>query len=238
MNRLFPTKVGDGGTATFKTRNTLMTTNLICQNHDRYLNDHAFLRLLGEHDICIPSDFLLEEGQAAIDAFWNTYYPEGPPRTVICGLNPGRFGAGQTGIPFMDFLSLSQLLPGIQRLDSERSAGFIFRVVQAYGAEAFFQRFYVTNVASVGFLRDGKNLNYPALPEQALEIVERNFLAEMEIVKPERIISLGREVHRTVLKLLGDRVECESCLPHPAWVATYRSASMGEWVGRYVAEIG
>ncbi len=60
-----------------------MTTNLIRQNHDRYLNDHAFLRLLGEHNICIPSNFLLKEGQAAIEAFWNTYYPEGPPRTPI-----------------------------------------------------------------------------------------------------------------------------------------------------------
>ncbi len=215
-----------------------MTTNLIRQNHERYLNDHAFLRLLGEHDTCVLSDFLLKDGQAAIDAFWKTYYPEGPPRTVICGLNPGRFGAGQSGIPFMDFLSLSQLLPGLHRLDSERSAGFFFRVVQAYGAAEFFREFYVTNVASVGFIRHGKNLNYPALPWQAVEVVERNFLAEMEIVQPARIISLGRDVHKTVRKLLGARVECETCLPHPAWVATYRSASMEEWVARYLAAIG
>ena len=77
--------------------------NLIRQPHARYLNDHAFLRLLGEHDIGVLSDFVSED--RVINDFWDTYYGAGVPRVVLCGLNPGRFGAGQTGIPFMDFAS-------------------------------------------------------------------------------------------------------------------------------------
>lgn len=98
------------------------------------------------------------------DAFCNTYYPGNLPREVICGLNPGRLGAGLTGAPFTDFLSLSKWLPVIKRNDGDASAQFFFQVVQA----AFFRFFYITNVSAVGFLKDSKNLNYHDMPPAAL----------------------------------------------------------------------
>ena len=33
-------------------------------------------------------------------AFYRKYYADTRPRHLIMGINPGRFGAGQTGIPF------------------------------------------------------------------------------------------------------------------------------------------
>jgi len=101
--------------------------------------------------------------------------------------------------------------------------------------ESFFHSFYVTNVSSVGFIRDGKNLNYNELPEMALKVVEQNFLQEMEIIQPTHVISLGEVVQQTVSKLLPASVDCTMRLPHPAWVTTYRGKEMHEWTNRYLS---
>ena len=205
--------------------------NLLQQNLDRYLHDTAFLNLLGDLEICIPSDFVIN--REGIAAFWEKFYGNYVPRIMICGINPGRLGAGKTGIPFLDFASLSQLIPGVERQDSENSAEFFFQVVKSFGAESFFKTFYVTNFSSVGFVKDGVNFNYHDLPQMALETVERNFLEEIATVEPTHVISLGREVHRSVLKLLPSSIDCSLYLPHPSWIATYRSNEMDRWVQRY-----
>ena len=36
------------------------------------------------------------------DAFYLKYYSDNTPRKLILGINPGRHGAGATGIPFTD----------------------------------------------------------------------------------------------------------------------------------------
>ena len=208
--------------------------NIIQQQHAFYLNDDAFLRLLGKYDIAILSDFVLQKH--VIDHFWDTYYSEGVPRVVVCGLNPGRLGAGQTGIPFMDFESLGQLLPGIARRDRERSASFFFHVLSVFGAAAFYRTFYVTNVSAVGFVRSGRNLNYPDLPAPALAIVKQRFLEEMEEVQPTHVIALGRQVQKTLRQWLPAAVDCSHCLPHPAWVATYRPREKAQWIEHYLTE--
>lgn len=122
--------------------------SLIQQMQAGYLADHAFLGTLGREGICVLSDFLQHPG--VMEAFWSRYYGNELPREVICGLNPGRLGAGLTGVPFTDFQTLSRWLPGIDRRDSEPSAQFFAKVAEAVGVEAFFRRFYVTNISAVG----------------------------------------------------------------------------------------
>lgn len=117
--------------------------NLLQQNIDRYLTDHDFLRLLGDDDIGVLSDFV--KNRAGINAFCQKFYGDAIPRVMICGINPGRFGAGMTGIPFVDFLSLSKLVLSIDRAESEISASFFFQVVRTFGAEAFFRTFLSVN---------------------------------------------------------------------------------------------
>ena len=43
-----------------------------------------------------------DSAMAASSAFYCKYYNDVRPRTPILGINPGRFGAGLTGIPFTD----------------------------------------------------------------------------------------------------------------------------------------
>jgi len=207
--------------------------NLIQQNLDRYLNDHDFQAILTKNNICIIADFV--ENRAAIEAFWQRYWQGNIPRIMLCGINPGRFGAGQTGIPFIDFLSLSRLIDDVERQDAEKSASFFFKVAEAFGIEAFFRTFYISNVSSVGYLASSaKNLNYYDLPRPALNIVERNFLEEISIVQPTHVISLSKEVHATIRRLLPKQIDTAFRLPHPSWIMTYRQSEQATWVEKYL----
>lgn len=49
------------------------------------------------------------------------FYPTQEKRVVLCGINPGRNGAGKTGIPFIDFSGASHLLSGIGQNDSRNN---------------------------------------------------------------------------------------------------------------------
>ena len=40
------------------------------------------------------------EVKKAVDEFYQKYYSDGGPRIILLGINPGRFGAGVTGITF------------------------------------------------------------------------------------------------------------------------------------------
>lgn len=100
---------------------------------------------------------------AAAEAFYRKFYNDPGPRTFIIGINPGRFGAGVTGIPFTDPVKLATFC-GIANdfaRKTELSADFIYQVIGDFGgAEAFYKTFYFTSVSPLGFTRNGLNMNY------------------------------------------------------------------------------
>src|SRR6476661_210112 len=68
-------------------------------------------------------------------AFFQTFYNDAAPRRLLLGINPGRFGAGVTGVNFTAPRQLTQHC-GIEHhfgSQSELSAEFIYDVVNAYG---------------------------------------------------------------------------------------------------------
>ena len=99
------------------------------------------------------------------------------PRILMLGINPGRLGAGLTGIPFTDPVEL-ELKCGIKNpfpKKSELTSTFIYQVIAAMGGPAdFFERYYISAVCPFGFVKNGKNLNYYDLPELK-NLVEQKF---------------------------------------------------------------
>ena len=88
--------------------------------------------------------------------------------TFILGINPGRHGAGVTGIPFTDSKCLQQhcgIDPGTLQT-REVSAEFMYEMITAYGGSAaFYSDFYINSPCPLGLLRqNGKgnwvNCNY------------------------------------------------------------------------------
>ncbi len=95
--------------------------------------------------------------------FYQKFYADKRPRRLILGINPGRLGAGATGIPFTDTKRLSEIC-GIQ-LQSvhtyEPSSVFVYEVIDAYGgAELFYNNYYINSVCPLGFVTKSKKGNW------------------------------------------------------------------------------
>jgi hypothetical protein len=46
-------------------------------------------------------------------SFYQKYYADNKKRSLIIGINPGRFGAGVTGIPFTDPIRLKRIVVSV-----------------------------------------------------------------------------------------------------------------------------
>ncbi|HEX5171308.1 MAG TPA: uracil-DNA glycosylase family protein [Cyclobacteriaceae bacterium] len=105
---------------------------------------------------------------ALVENFYSKYYNDDVARTLILGINPGRYGGGITGIPFTDPIKLEKIC-GIKNSlpkKAELSADFIYHVINDYGGpEKFYHHFYISSVSPLGFTKNGKNLNYYDIKE-------------------------------------------------------------------------
>ena len=184
-----------------------------------YIDSDEFGLLLKDQNVEILKDFL--NNTEAIEKFNRTYYAHGVPNIVLCGMNPGRLGAGKTGIPFTDFKHLSKYIDAVDHGDSERSATFFHEIVEHFGVERFYRHVYVTNLSWLGFKRDGNNVNYDDLSERAIAFIYKMFKKEMHYVKPKYIVSLGDSVYTSLHTLFAHdhSIDITHKLPHPSWCA-------------------
>src|SRR5262245_45774246 len=85
-----------------------------------------------------------------VTAFYNQFYSDSNPRTLMLGINPGRFGAGVTGISFTDPIRLEREcgIPNDLAKKPELSSDFIYRMINACGGvNKFYGRYLVTAVS-------------------------------------------------------------------------------------------
>ena len=99
-------------------------------------------------------------------AFYKKYYNDHQQRHLILGINPGRFGAGVTGIPFTDTKRLKNEcgLNYSGKETHEPSSVFVYEVIEAYGGvNPFYSDFYINSISPLGFTiadSKGKEKNY------------------------------------------------------------------------------
>ena len=96
-------------------------------------------------------------------SFYKKYYSHNRKRHVLLGINPGRFGGGITGSPFTDPVRLEKAC-GIKNdfpKKQELSSVFMYEMISAFGSpQKFYKQFYFSAMSPLGFVRNGKNLNY------------------------------------------------------------------------------
>jgi hypothetical protein len=195
-------------------------------------------------DIEVLSPFLEPEVADLRRQFYDKYYDDTAPRQLWLGINPGRHGAGITGIPFSDPVQLAkycQLSTSFAQRE-ELSAAFVFQVIEAAGGpDHFFRRVFIDSVSPFGYVRDGLNFNYyddsdfftflrPHLQEHLDRLLARP--------GPNEIVLLGKGKnlsHLNQLDLHGAKVHT---LPHPRWVMQYRRKDLDHWVQRYTEILG
>ena len=187
-----------------------------------------YSEVLKSNNIGILSKFL--DNKNNIIEFHKRYVQPNSPKIVMCGINPGRRGAGITGIPFIDTNSLSEMLPDISNPKSEKSAKFFFSIIKEFGINEFSRNIHVTNMSWFGFysLDKGTNVNYNYLPIEIQNVLVDKFVEEMDFVNPNVILPIGDTVKLELLNNLKvkNRISAEigTRLYHPAYRLVERNS--------------
>jgi hypothetical protein len=183
--------------------------------------------------------------------FYRKYYNDNNHRHIILGINPGRFGAGTTGIPFTDTKRLAEKcgLPvsGIETF--ETSSVFIYDMIDEFGGpEKFYSDFYISSVSPLGFTASGKNgkrVNYnyydnKKLLEVLYDFIVRSIKYQLEFgIERNVCFCLGTGKNYKFLSQINseqhffDKIEP---LEHPRYIMQYKSKRRKEYISKYVNE--
>lgn len=179
--------------------------------------------------------------------FYNKFYNDNYPRSLIMGINPGRFGGGLTGIPFTDPIRLKTIC-GIEndfQKKQELSSVFIYEVIHAFGGtEKFYSNFYISSVSPLGFKKNNKNLNY--YDDRILETSIKNFVIEsleQQLkfgINRDLAFCLGEGKNYVYLSKLNKEMSFFKkiiALPHPRFIMQYKLKKKEEYIERYLCEL-
>jgi hypothetical protein len=133
-----------------------------------------------------------------ITQFYSKYYNDNKQRHMILGINPGRFGAGVTGIPFTDTKRLKEkcgiFIPDVETF--ETSSVFVYEMIEKYGGtEKFYSDFYITSVCPLGFTsagKAGKEINYNYYDSRNLIAAVKAF--SMENIRKQIEFGIKRDI--------------------------------------------
>lgn len=186
---------------------------------------------------------------AITQEFFLRFYNDHQPRQLLIGINPGRLGAGITGINFTGPRQLRENC-GIEHPfgnGSELSAEFIYQVIETYGgAGKFYRDYFITAVSPLGFIRDGKNLNYydsPSLQQSVTPFI--NDCLEKQLAfnfDTTRCICIGGEKNFKFLHSINDQRKKNGLihfhsiipLPHPRFILQYRRKQKEKFIEQYL----
>ena len=183
-------------------------------------------------------------------AFYKKFYDDNLPRRLILGINPGRFGAGFTGVPFTDTKRLTAEcgIPYTGKQTHEPSSVFIYEVIRAYGGpERFYSDFYITSVCPLGFTHRGsngreKNYNYydrPDLTAAVTDFIMWNIREQIAMgVSTGVCYCLGTGRNEKFLRALNEKYRFFDrivAMEHPRFIMQYRSASRDEYITKYLS---
>ena len=185
-----------------------------------------------------------KEVMKVVETFFCKFYNDTNPRHLIFGINPGRFGAGTTGINFTAPKQLKEFC-GIDhsfKSQTELSAEFIYESIQAYGGvEKFYANYFITSVSPLGFLKNGLNLNY--YDDKKLQTVVTPFIInsiQKQIslgFKTDFCICIGGDKNLKFFSALNQEYEFFEeivPLPHPRFIMQYRRKQRENYIQQYL----
>lgn len=187
--------------------------------------------------------------------FYRRYYanpadPRNPQRHLILGINPGRLGAGLTGIPFTDPYALEyicRLGPLPFEPSREISASFLYQVITGYGGpERFYRDFLLQTMLPLGLTvsnRHGRTVNYNFYDSKPLqERCETFIIDHLETmlrwgIHRDAVFCLGKGKNYKILQRLNQRFgffERIVPLEHPRYIVQYRSGQTDLYQQKYL----
>jgi hypothetical protein len=188
--------------------------------------------------------FVDKETMKICSEFYHKFYHDSHHRRMIIGINPGRFGAGITGVPFTDPIRLESIcgIPNNWAKRQELSSVFVYHVIEAYGGvEAFYRNFYITAVSPLGFVKDDKNINYYDNKELLTDIkpfVIECLKKQLQFhIKTDVAYCLGDGKNYKYLSKLNDEKKYFKRLvplSHPRFIMQYKLKSVEQYIHNYI----
>jgi hypothetical protein len=186
-----------------------------------------------------------------ISQFYHKYYNDENQRYLILGINPGRFGAGVTGIPFTDSKRLSEKcglsIPGLKTF--ETSSSFIYEMIEAFGGVSeFYNEFFISAVCPLGFTSTGSkntNVNYNYyddrdLTESMMDFITENLIHQLDFgIKRDSCFCLGTGKNFKFLEKLNNELHLFGRiipLEHPRFIMQYKSKQKLFYINKYLEE--
>jgi hypothetical protein len=176
-------------------------------------------------------------------SFLYKFFSDNYPRILVFGINPGRFGAGVTGVTFTDpialekFCGITNSLPKKRELSSE----FIYKFIGRMGGpKKFYRDFFLTAMSPLGFLKDGKNYNFydhPALLRDTKPFIISSIKTQLSFGASRDIaIVLGTGKIKEVFSELNEEYKFFKTIysvEHPRFIMQYRRKKLGIYLKKY-----
>lgn len=200
--------------------------------------------------VSIMNPFRINEHVLDVSSqFYRKFYDDMNRRHLILGINPGRFGAAVTGVPFTDTKRLQSEcgLTVNAAATHEPSATFVYEVIKNFGGvEKFYGHFYINSICPLGFTKTnekGRDVNYNYYDSRELTLAVKDFMVtslKKQIAmgvytdvcfclgtgKNEKFIRELNEQHQFFQKIVP--------LEHPRYVMQYRAKKKGQYVQKYI----
>ena len=192
------------------------------------------------------------ETMVVMEKFYKKYYSDNNRRRFIIGINPGRHGAGTTGVPFTDTKRLSSV-HGIEMTSAythEVSSVFVYEVIEQYGgAEKFFNDFYINSPFPLAIIRKQKNgnwINANYYDEKVLFDMVEDFMIEslrkhIDLgLDCSEVFVWGKKNADFIRKLnrkakFFDKI---TVLEHPRYIQQYKSKEKQLYIDKYISAFG
>lgn len=185
-----------------------------------------------------------KEVKYSIKMFYNKYYSDSKERILILGINPGRFGAGVTGIPFTDPVNLEVdcLIANNFEKRKELSSDFVYQMIHAFGgAEKFYNKYFIGAVSPLGFVKDEKNFNYydsTELQDSLEDFIVESIHMQINIGCSTKICyCLGQGKNYKYLQKLNKRhAFFQQIIPlaHPRYIMQYKRKLVSHYIDEYL----
>lgn len=185
--------------------------------------------------------------RSVIKQFFKKFYNDNNSRHFIFGINPGRFGAGTTGINFTAPKQLKEYC-GIDhpfKPQTELSAEFIYEMIDRYGGpEEFYKKYFISAVSPLGYIKNGINVNYyddnklmNALTPFIIASIQKQISFDF---KTDRCICIGGEKNFKFLSALNKEYHFFDSivpLPHPRFILQYRRKKKEDYIHQYLSAL-
>ena len=182
-----------------------------------------------------------------VKTFHKKYFNDTYPRSLMLGINPGRHGAGITGVNFTAPRQLKENC-GIEhplKVSSELSAEFIYDMINEYGGvNEFYRNWFIGAVSPLGFIKNGKNINYyddkkllNAVTPFIIDCINKQMAMGFNV---ERCLCIGGEKNFKFLSALNKEYNWFKeivPLPHPRFILQYRRKQKDKYIQQYLSAL-